>query len=87
MASLTTAVPLIAFVRLHTSVLFGSLVSRPETVYLLPSTVNSSVSKPVALFSVPSYVLPVLLFATTVISYFVVRSLIVSLPFVCVPSV
>ena len=31
-ASFTTAVPLIAFVRLHTFVLAGSLVVRPSTV-------------------------------------------------------
>ena len=53
-ASFTTAVPLIAFVSVATLVLFGSLVVRPLTVYLFPSTVNSSVSNPAAVFSLPS---------------------------------
>ena len=45
----------------------GLLVSKPETVYSTPSNVNLSVSTPAALFSVPSYVFPVELFATSVI--------------------
>ena len=80
-ASFTIALPLIAFVMpVVTSVLFGSLVVSPLTVYSFPFTVNVVASNPVALFSVPSYVLSVLLFAVTVISYLAVRSVIFSLP-------
>ena len=78
-ASLTIAVPLISLSALMTSVDLGSLVSRPSTVYVLPSTSNSSVLNPSALCSSPSYFAVVLL-ASTVISYFVVRSVTVSLP-------
>ena len=67
-ASLTTAVPITVEVYSPAFVPFSFALS-PLTVYVCPFTVNSNVSKPLTLFSSPSY-FTVLLFASTVISYF-----------------
>ena len=67
-ASLTTAVPVTAAVY-SPAFVPSALALSPLTVYVCPFTVNSTVLKPLTLFSSPSY-FTVLLFASTVISYF-----------------
>ena len=83
-ASFTTAIPVTLDVY-SPAFVPAALAVRPSTVYAFPSTVYVSVSNPLTSFGVPSYV-SVLLFATTVISYFSSRSVIVSLPSVFVIS-
>ena len=56
-----------------------TLALRPDTVYLLPSTVNSRVLKPSAICSLPSYVNSAE-FDSTSISYFASRLVTVSVP-------